>query len=304
MVEHSHAGGAMKQLVVISGKGGTGKTSITAALAALMRDPVVLADCDVDAADLYLLTQPKNTLTTVFKSGHQAAVRPDDCTGCGTCLELCRFDAVRRPENGSRLPYRIDPVGCEGCGVCARFCPSGAIDFVENICGEWYVSETRFGVMVHARLGVAAENSGKLVTLIRDQAAKVAEQNDARFVLIDGSPGIGCPVIASLTAADAALIVTEPTVSGYHDLVRIAGLTKKLRMRAMVCVNKWDLNPQETGRIKAFCLSEELFFAGVVRYDKIVSSAQREAKTLPEFTSDGVVEDIRKILDKISGVLQ
>lgn len=294
----------MKQLVVISGKGGTGKTSITAALAALMRDPVVLADCDVDAADLFLLTQPKNTLTTVFKSGHQAVIGPEDCIGCGTCFELCRFDAVRRPENGSRLPYRVDPVGCEGCGVCTRFCPAEAIDFVENVCGEWFVSQTRFGTMVHARLGVAAENSGKLVTLIREEAKRIGERESARFVLIDGSPGIGCPVIASLTAADAALIVTEPTVSGYHDMVRIAGLTKKLGMHAMVCVNKWDLNPQETEKIKAFCLSEELLFVGVVRYDKIFSLAQREAKTLPEFTSDGVVEDIRKILDKVSGVLQ
>ncbi len=291
----------MKQLVVISGTGGTGKTRITAALAALMRERIVLADCDVDAADLYLLAQPRSTQTGDFKSGHLAVVRPEACTGCGTCLELCRFDAIRRTEEHGAC--HIDPVGCEGCGVCVRFCPSDAIEFVENTCGEWYVSQTRFGTMVHAKLGVAAENSGKLVTLIREKAKEIAERQPAEYVLIDGSPGIGCPVIASLTAADAALMVAEPTVSGYHDLVRIAGLAKKLGISAMVCVNKWDLNPKETGRIKDFCHSGDLLFVGVSRYDRVVSSAQREAKALPEFTTGGVVDDIRQILDTVSGVL-
>jgi MinD superfamily P-loop ATPase len=288
----------MKEIVIISGKGGTGKTSITASLAALAAPKVVLADCDVDAADLHLILKPEILQRTEFRSGHKAIIRLEDCTGCGKCIEVCRFNAVKDGTTWDAYPqvkYSIDPVACEGCGVCVQFCPLKAIDFDEEICGEWYISQSRFGTMVHAKLGIAAENSGKLVTLVRTEAKKVAQEQAAQYVLIDGSPGIGCPVIASLTAADMALIVTEPTVSGDHDMRRIVGLLKRLRIQAMVCVNKWDINIEATEKIKAFAIDANIDFAGLVRYDKASTAAQRVQKSIVEYCDTGIGEDIREV---------
>ncbi|MBD3315977.1 MAG: 4Fe-4S dicluster domain-containing protein [Chitinivibrionales bacterium] len=287
----------MKEIVVISGKGGTGKTSIAASFASLAGGTAVLADCDVDAADLHLILKPHIKQRTEFRSGHRAVIVNSKCTGCGTCENLCRFDAVRRAENGT---YSIDPVACEGCGVCVRFCPADAVDFPEETCGEWFVSDTRFGTMVHARLGVAAENSGKLVTLVRNEANKTALKQGADFIVVDGSPGIGCPVIASLTAADAALIVTEPTVSGEHDLGRIAELTKRLNIPTMVCVNKWDINRSAADRIVEFAESHGIKTAGRIRYDKAVTEAQRHEKAIPEYSEGGISEDIVSIWEFIT----
>jgi len=191
---------SMKELVIISGKGGTGKTSVLGSFAALANN-AVFADCDVDAADLHLILKPDVQKKTVFKSGHEAVIRPADCIECGRCEEVCRFDAVDRCDD----VFRIDPSACEGCGVCVHFCPVNAIDFPEAICGE----TTRFGSMVHARLGIGAENSGKLVSVVRKEARKIAEEQGADWLLVDGPPGIGCPVIASITGADAVLIVTD-----------------------------------------------------------------------------------------------
>ena len=238
----------MKEIVIISGKGGTVKTSIAASFAALAAGRAVVADCDVDAADLHLILKPEICRRMEFRGGRKAVIRTERCTGCGDCARMCRFDAVYEGitrKQALETTYTIDPVACEGCGVCVRFCPEKAIDFPEQVCGEWYVSRSRFGSMVHARLGIGAENSGKLVTLVRGEAKKIAREQRAAYLLIDGSPGIGCPVIASLTGADLGLIVTEPTVSGDHDLRRIASLAKQLRIPAMVCVNKWDLNPKQ-----------------------------------------------------------
>lgn len=287
----------MKEIVIISGKGGTGKTSIAASFASLAQGTAVFADCDVDAADLHLILKPEIKHHEEFRSGHRAVIRSEDCTGCGRCAQVCRFDAVM-----DKSGFTIDSVACEGCGVCVHFCPVSAIDFPEEICGEWFVSETRFGNMVHARLGIAAENSGRLVTLVRSRAKEIALEQDADYLLIDGSPGIGCPVIASLTACDMALIVTEPTVSGDHDLRRIAGLTKKLGIPAMVCVNKWDINPEKTEEIEHFTQSQGLTFAGSVRYDKVATEAQRAEKTIVEFSQSAMALDIRNVWERIVNI--
>ncbi|MBN1575209.1 MAG: ATP-binding protein [Chitinispirillaceae bacterium] len=288
----------MKEIVIISGKGGTGKTSIAASFAAIAKGKAVLADCDVDAADLHLILKPEIRRRTEFRSGHKAIIRKNRCTGCGKCAQVCRFDALHDGTTWDAYPevrYSIDPVACEGCGVCVRVCPADAIDFPEETCGEWYISDTRFGAMVHAKLGIAAENSGKLVTLVRSEAKRIAQEEGADYLLIDGSPGIGCPVIASLTAADFALIVTEPTVSGDHDLRRIAGLAKQLGVPAMVCVNKWDINPAATREIKALAQGHGISFAGLVRYDRAVTEAQRAEKAVVEYCAEGVAMDIQGV---------
>jgi len=283
----------MKELVVISGKGGTGKTSLTASFAVLAGHAVV-ADCDVDAADLHLVLTPQIKQRAAFVSGHEARIRAEDCNACGTCAELCRFDAIRRHKQPDQTwAYLIDPVACEGCGVCVRFCPRYAIDFEERECGEWFISDTRCGPMVHARLAAAAENSGKLVSLVREQARGVAKQTGRELVLVDGAPGIGCPVIASLTGATAALIVTEPTVSGRHDLERVAELTRHFGIPAWVCVNKWDLNPDLTAQIEAAAREQGLRVAGRVRYDRAVTAAQVAQRTIVEHAADGSAGDIR-----------
>jgi len=292
----------MKEIVIISGKGGTGKTSITASFASFAAKKAVIADCDVDAADLHLILKPAIRNRTEFCSGHKASIKLDMCSGCVKCLELCRFEAICGATKWDAYPdimYTINPVACEGCGVCVRFCPSQAIEFKEEICGEWFISDTRLGTMVHAKLGIASENSGKLVTLVRKEARRIAQEKGAEYVLIDGSPGIGCPVIASLTAASLALIVTEPTISGVHDLRRIAMLTKKLGIPAMVCINKWDINRSITEEIRQITDSQGLQFAGLLRYDKAVTESQRQQKALPEYGSDGIVRDIMNVWEHV-----
>ena len=291
----------MKEIVVISGKGGTGKTSIAASFASFASGKAVLADCDVDAADLHLILKPDIKNSFEFKSGHIARINQDKCTGCGKCMQLCRYEAVSINETGKKATnsFVIDPVSCEGCGVCVHFCPESAIDFPEEVCGEWFISQTRFGPMIHAKLGIAAENSGKLVTLVRNEGKKIAQNQNLEYLIIDGSPGIGCPVIASLTAADLALIVTEPTVSGIHDTKRIAGLTKRLNIKALICVNKWDINPEASEAIREFSESAQIPFAGLVRYDKVFTNAQRQELSIPEFDDGPVTDDIRKVWESV-----
>ncbi len=293
----------MKEIVIISGKGGAGKTSIAASFASLASGKAVLADCDVDAADLHLILKPAVRQRSEFRSGHKALIRQDICTNCGKCSTLCRFAAIQKRDENQILP-QIDPIACEGCGVCVRFCPPHAIDFEEDICGKWFISDTRFGPLVHAKLGIAAENSGKLVTLVRNEAKRIAEENGAAYVLIDGSPGIGCPVIASITAASLALIVTEPTVSGDHDLRRIAGLTKRLGIPAMVCINKWDINPEKSQEIKDYALQEGLTFAGMIQYGRTATIAQRAGKCVVEFPESKMAADIENVWIKINEILK
>jgi MinD superfamily P-loop ATPase len=284
----------IKELVVISGKGGTGKTSVAASFAALAERPVI-ADCDVDAADLHLILMPQVKERHEFRSGHQAVVRQTDCTGCGICRDVCRFDAVLTDGQASGKPtFSVDPISCEGCGVCVRFCPVQAIDFPERLCGEWTVSETRCGPMVHARLGVAAENSGKLVSTVRREARRIAVQENRPIVIIDGPPGIGCPVIASVTGAAQVLVVTEPTVSGEHDLERVLSLARHFSIPAAVCVNKWDINADMTERIENRARESGARVAGRIRYDRAVTSAQLQELAVVE-TATPAAADIRHI---------
>jgi len=273
----------MKEIVIISGKGGTGKTSIIAAFASLVENKV-LCDADVDAADLHLIMDPEIKEHHDFESGHTAIINQDKCTECGLCRDLCRWDAISED-------FVVDSIECEGCGVCYYFCPEKAIDFPLNTCGEWYLSETRFGPMAHARLGIAEENSGKLVTLIRQEGKKLAEKNNLDLLLTDGPPGIGCPVIASLGGATAVLIVTEPTVSGRHDMERVAELAAFFKIPAMMCVNKFDLNPSAGEAIEAFARERDISVIGRVPFDPVFTKAMVQGKTIVEFDgqSEGCV---------------
>jgi MinD superfamily P-loop ATPase len=288
----------LTEIVVISGKGGTGKTSVAASLAVLADRPVV-ADCDVDAADLHLILSPRVEERHEFLSGREAVIRQDDCAACGVCLTHCRFEAVKTNQDpAGRVAYSIDPVSCEGCGVCVRFCPEGAIDFPERHCGEWMVSKTRCGPMVHARLGVAAENSGKLVSTVRREARRIAEEQDRSLVIVDGPPGIGCPVIASVTGATLVLVVTEPTVSGEHDLERVFSLTRHFGIPTAVCMNKWDLNPDMADRIEDKARRSGGSIAGRIRYDPSVTQAQMRGRAVVEEESSAAA-DIRLLWEDV-----
>ena len=295
----------MKELVVISGKGGTGKTSLVASFAGLA-DRVVLADCDVDAADLHLILNPVVLRREDYSGGKRARVDVTRCIGCGKCEELCRFDTISMTSPADKEQNRvadISPIACEGCGVCAWFCPAGAMTMEPAINGEWYLSQTRMGPMVHARLGVAEENSGKLVSTVRQAARELAKERTLDLVLIDGSPGMGCPVIASITGADLVLIVVEPTVSGLHDLERVADLIRHFQVSGMVCVNKWDLNPQVSDRIEQFASERGLATTGRVRYSRSITDAQIARKTVVEYTQEDVVQDIRDVWKSVEDSL-
>lgn len=292
----------MKELVIISGKGGTGKTSICASLAVLSGGCVV-ADCDVDAADLHLVLAPKVQRREPFTAAKRARIKPGHCTACGKCEELCRFDAIHYdgPGNGKiARTFRVDPFACEGCGVCAWYCAEQAIEFAPVVSGEWFISETRVGPMVHARLGIAEGNSGKLVSIVRQNARRLAEERQADLIIIDGSPGIGCPVIASITGATLVLIVTEPTPSGLHDLTRVAELTRHFNIPTAVCVNKWDLNPTVASAIERHSTEQGLACVGRVRYDKAVTQAQLLGKTTVEHSVNGCSQDIRNLWTEVS----
>lgn len=285
----------MKEIVVISGKGGTGKTSITGCFAALSENAVI-ADCDVDAADLHMLLAPEVIKKTDFISGHEAVIREDDCTGCGVCMANCKFNAIETTPEGK---CRVDPYGCEGCMVCVEVCPVKAIDFPPNHCGEWYYSHTRFGPMVHARLGIAQENSGKLVSTVRREAAAKAEELKKDLVIVDGPPGIGCPVIASITGATLLVVVTEPTISGKHDMKRVLELAKHFSVPALVIVNKWDINPEMTTEIEKVTVLSGAHPIGRIPYDRAFTVAQINGRTLVEETTGEAVESITTIWEKV-----
>jgi MinD superfamily P-loop ATPase len=287
----------MKEIVVISGKGGTGKTSIVASFAALAQN-AVLADCDVDAADLHLVLQPSIRQTSDFSGGKKASIITDKCVGCGKCEEVCNFDAAtfKGPANDvCEKTYIIDPIACEGCGVCFHFCPNDAIEFKDAVNGQWFISDTRFGPMVHARLGIAEENSGKMVSLIRKEAKRIAEERKKDLIIVDGSPGIGCPVIASITGADLVLIITEPTLSGKHDLDRIADLAAGFGILTLVAINKFDLNADLTGQIEEDVRKRNIKAVGKIRYDNVFTKAQIMKCSVVEYTGGAVTEDIKSL---------
>ncbi|MCG2829509.1 MAG: P-loop NTPase [Desulfobacteraceae bacterium] len=278
----------MKELIIISGKGGTGKTSLMAAFAYLAENKV-LCDADVDAADLHLVTAPDIIEKHDFQGGHKAVINKDKCTECGLCIDLCKWEAISET-------LEVNSIECEGCGVCVYFCPEKAIDFPLNTCGEWYISDTRFGPLVHARLGIAEENSGRLVALVRNEAKKLAEEKRLELILTDGPPGIGCPVIASIGGATAVLIVTEPTVSGEHDMQRVVQLANHFRVMAFLCVNKFDLNNDLTDEIEKFAEEKGLTCLGHIPFDQTFTKAMVQGQTIFEYDSDSPsAQAVRKI---------
>ncbi len=283
----------MKELIVISGKGGTGKTSLMAAFASLAENKI-LCDADVDAADLHLIMDPSIVQRTDFQSGNTAKINRQQCTECGTCRDMCRWDAISED-------FVVNPISCEGCGVCVYFCPEKAIDFPEDTCGEWFISETRFGPMVHARLGIAEENSGKLVTLVRQQASRLGEEKKLDLILTDGPPGVGCPVIASIGGASAVLVVTEPTVSGSHDMQRVVELAAYFKVPAMLCVNKFDLNPELSQKIEDYAAGKGLPCLGRVPFDPLITRAMVQGKTIFEYDGQSpAAEAIRGVWQRLS----
>jgi len=271
----------VKELVVISGKGGTGKTSLMAAFASLAENKV-LCDADVDAADLHLLMDPDIKERHDFQGGSTAIINPNKCTLCGLCRDLCRWDAISEA-------FEVDPIECEGCGVCVDFCPEQAIDFPIKTCGEWFASNTRFGPMVHARLGIAEENSGKLVALVRQEAKKLAEKNKLNLLITDGPPGVGCPVIASVGGASAVLVVAEPTVSGLHDMERVAQLAAHFKVPVMVCVNKFDLNFDQTKAIEKLAKENNMTIVGRVPFDPVFTESMVQGQTVLEYVGNSKI---------------
>ena len=281
----------MKELVVIRGKGGTGKTTVLASFAALAGGSV-LADCDVDAPDLYLLLHPQVDHQEEFRAGYMAAIDPAVCTACGRCREVCRFDAIS-------ADLQVVEADCEGCGACEVVCPVGAVELLERVAGDWYRGLTPYGPMVYARLRPAEENSGKLVALVRREAKAAAEQTGRQMVLTDGPPGIGCPVIAAVGGADLALLVTEPTPSGSHDVARAVQLCAHFQVPAMVCVNKRDLNPALAGQIEAHCEQAGVPATPGIPFDEAVPQAIRQGVPLVEHSAGPAACAVKAVWEQV-----
>jgi MinD superfamily P-loop ATPase len=284
----------MHEILVISGKGGTGKTSLTAAFAHLSSD-AVLCDLDVDAPDLHLVLRPAPAPATHFSSGFGAQITPEKCTACGICMQMCRFNAIRM--NGDHPA--VDPIRCEGCGVCYHFCPEQAVCFTEKVCGEWSISDTRFGPLVHAQLYPGEENSGKLVALLRREAKVLAQSRNAQVILSDGPPGIGCPVISALSGQQLAVLVTEPTPSGLHDLRRVAELCDHFRLPAVVVINKCDLHSAIAAEIGAFCQSQAMPVVAELPHDLDFVHAMVQARAITEYSNGNISKLLREAWKKI-----
>ncbi|MBF0111476.1 MAG: P-loop NTPase [Desulfamplus sp.] len=290
----------MRELTIISGKGGTGKTSITASIASLAENRVVI-DADVDAANLFLTLEHKLMEKEPFQGGHKARIDIDSCVGCVECLNRCQFDAVFEKLDQDKKPtgkFSIDPISCEGCGVCAHFCPTGAILFERQICGEKYISTTANGPMVHARLGIAEENSGLLVSQLRQRAREIAKKQKIPLIITDGPPGIGCPVIASISNADALLVVTEPTISGMHDMQRVIRLGRQMNAAIYLCINKADLNIEASEKIKEFCNHNNIRFAGEIPFDRAVVESMKMGQSLVTYAPDSEASKAVKLVWK------
>ncbi len=287
----------MKELVIISGKGGTGKTSIVASFATLAENKIMV-DCDVDAADLHLILKPEVQKTTEFYSGKNAEIQSDVCIKCGKCIEVCRFDAIS-------ADFVVDEIKCEGCGTCYYQCPAGAIKFEQVKSGEWFDSNTRFGKLIHAKLGIAEENSGKLVSEIKTYARYTARENNINLIIVDGSPGIGCPVIASISGAHLVVIVTEPTLSGIHDAKRVLELTKHFKIPSCICINKYDINPELTEKIKAFCNENDIELIGKIPYSSDFTKAMIKALSIVEYVPNSEISNnIMAIWNRICSKLE
>jgi MinD superfamily P-loop ATPase len=296
----------MKEIVVISGKGGTGKTSLVASFAAFAENKV-LADCDVDAADLHLVVQPEMIFQEAFSGGGKAKICEDRCTDCGLCMEHCRFDAISYPpaRNGKQAaaPW-INPIFCEGCRLCVRVCPAEAIAFKPAESGWCYVSKTPYGPLVHAQLGIAQGNSGKLVSVVRQKAKALAEEEGRDLIIVDGPPGVGCPVIASVTGSDLVLIVTEPTLSGRHDMLRVAELTAHFRIPTLVCINKWDIHPETADLIEEEARRIGVLPAGRIGYDPVVTKAQIMKAGVALYPNSNACKEMQAVWEYVKNMLE
>ncbi len=290
----------MKQIAIVSGKGGTGKTTIVASFAALATHKVI-ADCDVDAPDLHLLLHPGVVKQVEFRGAKVAEMDKARCIECGTCASVCRFHAISYSD--SRSSFIINPMRCEGCGACAFICEQDAITLRERVSGYIFTSHTKYGIMVHAQLKIGEESSGKLVTAVRTSAQEVAEEKGCELILIDGSPGIGCPVIASLTGVDLALVITEPTTSGLHDLVRIMDVARHFGIPRAVCINKYDLNEANSQKIADFCHHQGVPVAGKIPYDRVVTEAMIAGMPVVEYSSGTVSRAIITLWEHVNHIL-
>lgn len=284
----------MKQLVIISGKGGTGKTITTAAFAALAKDKVI-CDCDVDAADLHILLHPTIKERHNFVGGEKAYIDLEGCTRCGECIKACRFDAIGED-------FVVNEVSCEGCSVCFHVCPVDTVEMKKTVAGEWFVSETDYGPMVHAKLGIAQENSGKLVSVVKETAKRIGEEEHKKWLLIDGPPGIGCPVIASLSGVDAALVVTEPSLSGIHDLERVNSVAVHFGIRTLCVVNKYDINYENSGHIEKWCNRNGIPVLGKIPFDDDITKALVRGKTVVEYSQNSAAQAIRTIWERVENL--
>ncbi len=270
----------LKQITVLSGKGGTGKTSLVASFAALSQH-IVVTDCDVDAPDLHLLLQPTVMETQAFQGSQLAVIDDVQCTHCGQCEASCRFEAISQ--------FHVDPIFCEGCGVCAYICPEAAIELKEQISGYAYISKTKYGLMSHALLNPGEESSGKLVTLVRQNAQKIAEIAGSQLILNDGPPGIGCPVIAAVGGVDIGLIIVEPTLASIHDMERALALLNHFQIPALVCINKFDINTDNTQSIVDFCTSNNVDVAGKVSFHPLVTQAMVAGTSVVEYSPTSII---------------
>ncbi|HNS32819.1 MAG TPA: ATP-binding protein [bacterium] len=292
----------MKKILVISGKGGTGKTVLTASFAAIAKKKIMV-DCDVDAANLYLLLNPRIRKTEAFMGGNEAEINQERCIKCGKCISICRFEAIRavyKPGNGGIESIVIDPLSCEGCGACVYGCPVGAIDLEEKESGKWFISDTSYGTFVFAKLGIAAENSGRLVSKIKEEADKLGKKEKADYIIIDGPPGIGCPVISSLSGVDIALVVTEPTLSGMSDMDRVIKVAEHFGIETKAVINKYDINTENSKKIEKICGEKGIEVAGRIPFSEKVPKSVVEGIPYVEFSKDEVSERINEIWEVIS----
>lgn len=289
----------MKEIVIISGKGGTGKTSITASFAMLGGVDVVVADCDVDAADMHLLMQPDFNFSEDFYSGEVAFIEQNNCINCNKCIQVCRFDAISVKDR----MYVVDPLSCEGCGYCARICPTKTIVNQERLAGKWFISKIKTGsIMVHARLGIGADNSGKLVAKVKNEAKEIAMEERKDFILVDGSPGVGCPVVSSLSGANFVVLVTEPSVSGLHDLKRVYELVKKFKIKAGCIINKADVNPEKCIEIVQFLKENDITHITDLPYDENFTRAMVKGQTIVEYDHGKLKDLLTESWEKIKQI--